>query len=505
MQLAAKRMKPTLPPDLLVELEHLEDLPSPPENVIRIIELLRDPDADFHDLMDLIGNDSALAVKILKTANSATYNSRRQVTNLAQALLTLGQTTATTLALRFSIVDSLRTLESGGIDLRHYWCRSLLSATTARALGSAIGSDSTEELFLAALLQDIGMLVLDKLMPASYRELGDQLMDHDAVCECEIEVLGVDHSCIGAWLLKRWDLPAFIYETVRYSHDPASASRGDSNQPVFQCVSIANHITDMLLTDQREDTIAGLANMMQRQLNLDESATIGVLDEISLQIPDMEALFGMDILDARIANTIIDRARKILTTLREISQLQLELDSLENKSLVQQDVKDTDSLTGLRNRNFTDKQLAAWMKRAHRYDFPISLALIDVDGFKEINDSYGRAAGDEILKSAAQLMRYQLRDYDTLTRYGGDEFVLLLGGETGANARKVCGRILDAFRASPQIVNGREVELSISIGLVTFNGIDERSEERDLLSEADEALQHAKLQGRARVIVYDQK
>ena len=90
--------------NLLAQLEEMEDLPSPPDIVTRIIELLRDPESDIKELMDTLTKDPALVAKILKTANSAMYARRREVTNLAQALLTLGQAAAMTLALSFSLV-----------------------------------------------------------------------------------------------------------------------------------------------------------------------------------------------------------------------------------------------------------------------------------------------------------------------------------------------------------------------------------------------------------------
>ena len=148
-QLAAlDRMGEKSADNLLAQLEEMDDLPSPPDIVTRIIELLRDPESDIKELMDTLTKDPALVAKILKTANSAMYARRREVTNLAQALLTLGQAAAMTLALSFSLVSSLRKNEGGGIDLVRYWQRSLLTAIGAREIGDALGAENIEELFL---------------------------------------------------------------------------------------------------------------------------------------------------------------------------------------------------------------------------------------------------------------------------------------------------------------------------------------------------------------------
>ena len=106
------------------------------------------------------------------------------------------------------------------------------------------------------------------------------------------------------------------------------------------------------------------------------------------------------------------------------------------------------------------------------------------------------------MKSTAHLLSSQIRDNDTLARYGGDEFVLLLGGECSDNARVVCDRILKAFNETRHVVDGEEIELFISIGFATLDMTDGRSE-IDLIKAADAALKHAKQTGRAQVVDFE--
>ncbi len=493
---------------LLSELEQMDDLPSPPDIVTRIIELLRDPESDIKELMDELTKDPALVAKILKTANSAMYARRREVTNLAQALLTLGQAAAMTLALSFSLVSSLRKNEGGGIDLVRYWQRSLLTAIGAREIGVALQADNVEELFLAGLLQDIGLQVLDKHMPDQYKDLENGHI-HAVIARHEQELLGVDHAWIGAWLLERWELPELICQAVRYSHDSASAGAEPEAQRFIDCVGVASRLSDILLTDPGESGIAALGVMMQDRLGLDEQATLSVLQKLEVRIPDIEAQFGMEIMDIEVAADILDRARKLLMDVtlnarREISALQQEIDTLGNKAETLQEESHTDKLTGLRNRDFMDKHLAEWVARARKLGFPLSVAFMDLDGFKAVNDTYSHSAGDEVLRSTARLLTAQIRENDALARFGGDEFVLLLGGETAENARIVCDRILNAFNTTRHEVDGNQVELFISIGLATFDGADSGSNftGEELLEAADEALKYAKQHGKAQVVEY---
>jgi len=491
--------------NLLTQLEEMDDLPSPPDIVTRIIELLRDPESDIKELMDTLTKDPALVAKILKTANSAMYARRREVTNLAQALLTLGQAAAMTLALSFSLVSSLRKNQGGGIDLVRYWQRSLLTAIGAREIGVALGAENIEELFLGGLLQDIGLQVLDKLIPEQYQQLENAHI-HAVLTRHEMEVLGVDHAWIGAWLLEKWDLPDIICQAVRYSHDAEPSELDEDTQRFVDCVSVAARFSEILLNDPGEAGIAALGVMMQDKLGLDEQATLNVLQKVEIRIPDIESQFGMDIMDVEVAADILDRARKLLTDVslnarREISALQQEIDTLGNKANSLEQENFTDKLTGLKNRDFMEKQLSEWVIRAKKLGFPLSLAFMDLDGFKAVNDTYSHSAGDDILRSTARLLTAQIRENDALARFGGDEFVLLLGGETAENARIVCDRILNAFNSTRHEVNGNDVELYISIGLATFDADSEFSGQ-ELIEAADEALKYAKQHGKAQVVEY---
>ena len=117
----------------------------------------------------VLSMDSALSTKVLRIANSPLYAQRRKSENLRQALVVLGLNATLTLALSFSLVKSLRAGKANGIDYPLYWRRALVAATAARALADALRQPMAEEIFLAALLQDVGILALDQAVPDLYR------------------------------------------------------------------------------------------------------------------------------------------------------------------------------------------------------------------------------------------------------------------------------------------------------------------------------------------------
>src|ERR1700721_4421364 len=127
--------------------------------------------------------DSALSTKILRIANSPLYAQRRKSENLRQALVVLGLNATLTLALSFSLVKTLRAGKVNGIDYPLYWRRALVAATAARALADALRQPMAEEIFLAALLQDVGILALDQALPDLYRGADLDQGDHGGLAE----------------------------------------------------------------------------------------------------------------------------------------------------------------------------------------------------------------------------------------------------------------------------------------------------------------------------------
>src|SRR5580692_5708742 len=176
-------------PEIEAKLRRLVNFPSPPGVATHIIELAQDPDIEMGKVAKALSMDSALSSKVLRIANSPLYAQRRKSENLRQALVVLGLNATLTLALSFSLVKSLRARKSNGMSYPFYWRRALVSATAARALADAMRQSLAEEIFLAALLQDVGMLALDQALPDLYQGSEALQQDHAALAELETKRL----------------------------------------------------------------------------------------------------------------------------------------------------------------------------------------------------------------------------------------------------------------------------------------------------------------------------
>ncbi len=161
----------------------------------------------------------------------------------------------------------------------------------------------------------------------------------------------------------------------------------------------------------------------------------------------------------------------------------------------------TDSLTGLLNRRVFDRRLEEEHRRAQRYGKPYALTLIDIDHFKRVNDSYGHPAGDEVLRAIGQLLARQFRDVDTVARFGGEEFAVIMPEISGAAATPVAERLRGTVAATPfRLPDGREIGVTVSIGVACFP--DCADSMQAVVDRADQALYTAKEAGRNRVVLY---
>jgi len=157
--------------------------------------------------------------------------------------------------------------------------------------------------------------------------------------------------------------------------------------------------------------------------------------------------------------------------------------------------RDTDALTGLRNRGAITAAAETELVRTQRAHAPLSVALLDVDHFKQVNDRYGHQAGDQALRLIAAVVRQHIRPYDLVGRWGGEELLLLLAGTTTNDAAAVAVRVRERIAATPlMLADGRQIALTASLGVASTEGGAYLLE--TLIRDADAALYSAKAAGR---------
>jgi diguanylate cyclase (GGDEF)-like protein len=496
-------------PEVEAHLRSLVNFPSPPGVATHIIELAQDPDIEMSKVAKALSMDSALSTKILRIANSPLYAQRRKSENLRQALVVLGLNATLTLALSFSLVKSMRSGKANGLDHPLYWRRALLAATSARALADAMHHPMAEEIFLAALLQDVGMLALDQVMPDLYRTVISQ-RDHAALAEIERKRLQTDHAEIGGWLMRTWNLPERLHLAIGHSHRVELAYTAEPNQIFERCVALSGPVADLFILDAEQRCFAETAQSAERSLGLDKMAFGQVLGTIGAMIPETEAIFDCEPLAKQHPELILEQAREVLMlrslhALREINTLRAVAETSGSRALELEEETRRDALTGVYNRAHLDQVLAREFENASRHKWPLSVAFADLDSFKSINDRFGHQAGDRILQATARILRANTRETDLLARYGGEEFVVVLPATDAATAQTVCERIVTAFRQTEHMIGSDPATVTISIGCATHGEHSSFANVADFVNAADQALYTAKLRGRNRTVPYDRQ
>ncbi|MBI4232946.1 MAG: diguanylate cyclase [Chloroflexi bacterium] len=160
----------------------------------------------------------------------------------------------------------------------------------------------------------------------------------------------------------------------------------------------------------------------------------------------------------------------------------------------------SDALTQLGNRHYLDRQLAIEIARAVRGNTPLSILLVDVDKLKAVNDGWGHEMGDRLLRQVADVLRASIRVSDIATRYGGDEFLILAPEADKAGSLILAKRILEKAAASTLVAGGKQVPVSLSVGIASFP-VDAQGA-ADLFSKADLALYKAKQRGGQAASIY---
>lgn len=157
-----------------------------------------------------------------------------------------------------------------------------------------------------------------------------------------------------------------------------------------------------------------------------------------------------------------------------------------------------DGLTNIYNRRYLDQRLSQELADSRRHSKPLTLALLDLDHFKQLNDTYGHQAGDQVLCDLTGMVSAELRQHDILARYGGEEFALILAGTSKEDGLLLGERLRSSVAEHEFLYKEERLPVTMSMGLATFP--EDADDRMDLLRAADKALYRAKESGRNRVV-----
>lgn len=212
-----------------------------PHVVNKIMTIIQDPDCGMMDLTDVISFDAVATANLLKAANSAYYGCTQKFDAIHQAIVFLGMDEVVDLVLMTSCADNLKRPQKGyGLTAGDLWRFSVASALLARKLAVQKSMKDVHFIFTAALLKDIGKIVLEQYVGDSFQEINKQVSSGDcSFREAEKAVLGIDHAELGAMVARVWHFSPMMVDIIRNHHQPRQADMAKTETAIV-------HAGDML-------------------------------------------------------------------------------------------------------------------------------------------------------------------------------------------------------------------------------------------------------------------
>jgi putative nucleotidyltransferase with HDIG domain len=199
-----------------------------PDVFIRINQLVEDPNSTTAEIAKAIGQDPSFTVRLLRVANSSFYGLSSSIDTVSKAVSVIGTSQIRSLALATSVASSFDGLPNTLVSMEHFWRHSLYCALIARILAKQARKCDPDAVFTAALLHDIGELVIFNRLPQQAKDallLVLDSADELPIYQAEQQIMGFDHAQVGGELSRQWKLPPMLEECIEFHHDVPSAQR----------------------------------------------------------------------------------------------------------------------------------------------------------------------------------------------------------------------------------------------------------------------------------------
>ncbi|QOJ14105.1 MAG: HDOD domain-containing protein [Planctomycetia bacterium] len=450
-------------------LDSLEILPTSLVSAARVLALTNDPDSDMSEFADAVGIDPALTAKVLALVNSAFYGVSRSVTSVRQAVTLIGTHNLRVLSVTYCLAGlhhQWRLPQNAAHDV---WEASVCKAAAAALVARGIPGADEGHAFSAALLSDIGITLLLAAGQERYAEiLRNTEIDIPRQMALEREQFGEDHASLSGRLAALLRLPEPLRSDVAVHHALGPESGGPS-LPARIAALLPHSLYAWRAADHAALAALLSAEAGQRWSGLDAfvAELQGEFERVSRVCnPGCGAAPSLAELSAQAAAMATREATRLvaqnagllnqnIALLGAKENAEARAAELETRALL-------DPLTRLLNRDGMKESFAESLR-----DDPgssVAVLLIDLDDFKRVNDVHGHCAGDAVLVECGRRVTAAARDADLVTRWGGDEFVVVLRGLQQGECGAIAARLHAAICGTPAAHNGVTIPLSVSIG-----------------------------------------
>ena len=270
------------------------NLPPVPHVAAKMMELVGSEDTSVRELQKVISADQALTARILKMANSVFYSFDQKISTLSHAIVILGFRAVQSMA----IAASSRSLfvKKGaqfGLKEKLLWEHSIGVAMGCRQISRTVSYENEETAFIVGLLHDIGKAVLNQVIPKKYGKIVEQVYNEGrSFADVETEMLGFDHSHIGALIAQKWNFDWEMVETIAYHHSSEAESTGSTLSAIL---SISNEICKRMGVglERADESVPLSENWGAKALGLDDTTCLEIQEILRQVLEEEKKLYDM--------------------------------------------------------------------------------------------------------------------------------------------------------------------------------------------------------------------
>ena len=243
-------------------VKRIQQIPTLPIISQKILTVVGNENASFKELVRIIEKDQALAIKILKVANSAFYGFLSKISSLEHALVILGINEVKSIVLGFSVQNFFSHSESDAFDRTRFWKHAIICSQVAKLLGRHFNMRDDDSLFLAGLIHDIGKVVLDEYCHEEFLQIIEHVSSNNSTfSQAEKEILGTTHYQIAATLLKQWKFPDKVIMQVLYHHAPWYDENYGTNSIIIYLANVFTKLSGYSChTDEKQIDLHAFSN-----------------------------------------------------------------------------------------------------------------------------------------------------------------------------------------------------------------------------------------------------
>ncbi|MBK7105791.1 MAG: HDOD domain-containing protein [Ignavibacteriae bacterium] len=224
------------------KLNKIQNLPTIPEIMFDAISIIKSEPGNVIKISEIIGKDQGMATKILSVANSPLYGMLRKVSTLEFAIMIMGSNELEKIVTAISLSNAIRFKPIPNFNEQDYWKHSMAVGLVAKDIARRLGfPEIAGDAFVGGILHDIGIQLIVKYFPEEFQQIYSNLSYDKKFIECENKILGISHQEMGAFLLKKWNLPSSIFDCVQYHHEPENSLE---NKELVSVVHLADFITN---------------------------------------------------------------------------------------------------------------------------------------------------------------------------------------------------------------------------------------------------------------------